>query len=93
MRLCYETIRHLCKILEKKKPQWVFNQTAGALGQLQILLCAPREFLIFFGSFVGTEAHSGRYEMDVWDAMIQGLMWTALQGELQKTVHKEGDQG
>jgi C-8 sterol isomerase len=74
-----------------QKPKWVFNQTAGALGQLQILFCSPQEYLIFFGSTVGTEGHSGRYDMDVWDAMIQGEMWTALQGELQKSVYKEGD--
>lgn len=74
-----------------QKPKWVFNQTAGALVQSQILFCSPKEYVIIAGSTIGTEGHSGRYDMEVWDAMIAGEMWTALQGELQKKVYKEGE--
>jgi C-8 sterol isomerase len=74
-----------------QKPQWVFNQTAAALVQSQILFCSPKEYVIISGSTIGTEGHSGRFDMDIWDTMIAGEMWTALQGELQKNVYREGD--
>ena len=73
------------------QPKWLFNQTAGALGQLQILYCSPQEYLIFFGSTIGTEGHSGRYDMDVHDFMLTGEMWTALQGELERNTYRPGD--
>lgn len=74
-----------------QKPQWVFNQTAGALVQSQILFCSPKEYVIISGSTIGTEGHSGRFDMDIWDTMLAGEMWTSLQGELQKHIYKEGE--
>ncbi|MCX6131185.1 MAG: hypothetical protein NTX25_19270 [Proteobacteria bacterium] len=74
-------------------PKWILNQTAGALGQLQILYCSTQEYLIFFGSTIGTEGHSGRHDMDIWDTMLAGEMWVALEGHLDRETFKPGQTG
>jgi hypothetical protein len=70
---------------------WLFNTAAGAMGQLRLLYGSLTEYLIFFGTPIGTEGHSGRYPADVYDFMIAGEMWTYHEGDLQKSVFLPGD--
>lgn len=79
--------------LINERPSWIFNHTAAALGQLKILYCSASEYLIFFGNNLGTESHSGRHQMDVWDFMLDGEMRTSLEGELESHVYRPGDIG
>ena len=70
---------------------WVFNNAGGAMGQMTFLHASLTEYLIFFGSPIGTEGHSGRYRTEVWDFMIQGEMWTFVEGDCERQVFKAGD--
>jgi C-8 sterol isomerase len=79
--------------LINERPTWIFNHTAGALGQLKILYCSASEYLIFFGTNIGTDSHSGRHRMDVWDFMLDGEMRTSLEGELESHVYRPGEVG
>jgi hypothetical protein len=76
----------------RKNPRWIFNIAGGAMGQLQMLYGSVTEYLIFFGTPIGTEGHSGRYGAEVYDWVMEGEMWTYIEGETQRTVHKPGDQ-
>lgn len=58
----------------RQERRWIFNYAGGAMGQLTILYASPKEYLIFFGSPVGTEGFSGRYLMDIWDTVFDGKM-------------------
>jgi len=69
---------------------WIFNNAGGAMGQLTLLHGSLNEYLIFFGTPIGTEGHSGRYAADVWDFTIAGEMWCYVEGELNRTVYKPG---
>jgi sigma non-opioid intracellular receptor len=60
----------------EKKQDWVFNLAAGATGMMTVLHGSMTEYLILFGSSIGTEAFSGRYHLDIWDWVISGEMWT-----------------
>ncbi len=70
---------------------WHFNVAGGAMGQLTILHASPKEYLIFFGTPIGTEGHSGRYSMDVWDFVFDGEMWVYHEGDIERTVFEPGD--
>ncbi|RJO74060.1 MAG: hypothetical protein C4523_01495 [Myxococcales bacterium] len=71
--------------------RWIFNNACGAMGQLTLLYGSLTEYLILFGTPIGTEGHSGRYSADVHDFMIDGEMLTYREGEFVPTVFKPGD--
>ncbi len=71
--------------------RWIFNNAGGAMGQLTLMHASLSEYIILFGSAIGTEGHSGRYAAEVHDFMIAGDMWCYLEGETEKTVYRPGD--
>ena len=67
---------------------YIFNLTAGGCGMMKIFHGSITEYLIIFGSAIGTEAFSGRYRMDIHDFVLSGEMWTYTEqrcGERQVT--------
>lgn len=75
----------------EKRCNWIFNNAGGAMGQLALLHASLSEYIILFGSPIGTEGHSGRYRTEVYDFQIAGETWCYLEGEMQRTVYKPGD--
>ena len=71
--------------------EWIFNNAGGAMGALCLLHASLSEYVIFFGSPIGTEGHSGRYVTEVYDFMMAGEMWCYHEGEFDRTVYKPGD--
>jgi len=57
-------------------PRWVFSLAGGATGIMAVLHGSLSEYLIVFGSPVGTEGFSGRYRIDIHDFVMAGEMWT-----------------
>ena len=70
---------------------WIFNNAGGAMGQLALLHASLSEYVILFGTPIGTEGHSGRYRTEVHDFVIAGEMWCYHEGETERTVYKAGD--
>ena len=70
--------------------RWVLNNAGGAMGQMTLLHGSITEYIIFFGTPIGTEGHSGRYPTRVYDYMIKGEVWTYVEGTLEKIVSKPG---
>ena len=54
---------------------WLYNNAGGAMGQMKLLHCSLREYILLFGTPIGTEGHSGRYSTEVYDFMLDGEMW------------------
>ena len=73
------------------KQRWIFNNAGGAMGAMTLLHCSLKEYIILFGSPIGTEGHSGRYATEVHDFMLEGEMWCYHEGEFERTVYKPGD--
>jgi len=94
-----EMQRHVVDALDREwpghidtSPRWMFNMTAGATGMMGLLHASLSEYLILFGSAIGTEGFSGRYRMHVWDAMISGEMWTYTESAFRdRVIHRPGD--
>ena len=70
--------------------RWILNNAGGAMGQLALLHCSLSEYLLFFGSPIGTEGHSGRYATEVFDWVFNGEMWCYIEGETQRTEYPPG---
>lgn len=78
------------KHIERANP-WIFNNAGGAMGQIKILHASLSEYILIFGTPIGTEGHSGRYGTEVFDYMLDGEMWCYHAGEFQKTIYRPGD--
>ena len=75
---------HICT-----QPDWIFNVAGGAMGQMT-LYASLREYLIFFGTCIGTEGHSGRYRSEVYEFMIQGEMLCEYEGRFEPETQGPG---
>eukprot|EP01113_Clastostelium_recurvatum_P037657 TRINITY_DN552_c0_g1_i1.p2 TRINITY_DN552_c0_g1~~TRINITY_DN552_c0_g1_i1.p2 ORF type:complete len:235 (+),score=67.12 TRINITY_DN552_c0_g1_i1:102-806(+) len=78
-------------IVPKSGRRWIIFNGGGAMGQMTVLHASLTEYLIFYGSPLYSQGHSGRYLMDVYDFMIQGETKTYHAAELTCTVFKAGE--
>ena len=74
-----------------RKRRWIFNVAGGVMGQLSVLFGSLNEYLLFFGTPIGSEGHSGRYKADIWDFCMSGEFWLYVEGQLDRTVVMPGD--
>ena len=70
--------------------EWILNNAGGAMGQLTLLHASLSEYVLLFGTPIGTEGHSGRYRTEVWDWVFSGEMWCYLEGEGERSVYGPG---
>lgn len=70
---------------------WLFNNAGGAMGQMKLLHCSLTEYILVFGTPIGTEGHSGRYLAEVHDFMLSGEMWCYTPGDVDRVTFRPGD--
>jgi hypothetical protein len=93
-----EKLEAIVDALDKRYPRristrrrWVYSMAGGSMGMLTLLYASLSEYLIFFGSPIGSEGYSGRYLAHVYDVMLDGEMWCYTRGQLDRAVYKPGD--
>jgi C-8 sterol isomerase len=93
-----EIIENLVESLAARYPghimrdeQWIFNNAGGAMGMMRVLHASLTEYLMFFGSPIGTEGHSGRFRSDDWFFILDGEQWAYAEGTLEREVYRPGD--
>jgi C-8 sterol isomerase len=74
------------------RQKWIFNMAAGAVGVMTILHASLSEYVIIFGSAVGTGGFSGRYRVEIFDYMLAGDMWTFTDDKIgERVVTRPGE--
>jgi hypothetical protein len=74
------------------RPTWIFSVVAGATGIMTVLHASLSEYVLIFGTPIGTEGFSGRYRMDIYDFQILGETWTYTEETwFERKVIRPGD--
>ena len=71
--------------------EWIFNIAGGALGQMAVLHASITEYVIVFGTPIGTEGYSGRFAADDYFIILEGEQWAFGEGDFERQVYRPGD--
>lgn len=70
---------------------WIFSNAGGAMIQVKFLYASAGEYLMLFGTPIGTEGHSGRNPVAYYDTVLDGEAWYYREGQFERTVYRTGE--
>jgi hypothetical protein len=82
--------KHYPKILDFSQP-WIYSIAGGAMIQMKLYYASTSEYIMIWGTPIGSEGHSGRHFAGFWDTVIDGETWYYGEGQFEKTIYQPGD--
>jgi hypothetical protein len=70
---------------------WMWSTAGGIMCAVSPLHVSLNEYLLFCGTAVGSEGHSGRHRADIFDVVMTGELWTYRVGTFERQVYRPGD--
>jgi C-8 sterol isomerase len=70
---------------------WMWSTAGGIMCSISMLHVSLDEYLLFCGTAIGSEGHSGRHRAEIYDGVMQGELWTYQPGSFERKTHTAGD--
>ena len=78
---------HICESTD-----WLFSNAGGCMYAFTIFHASMTEYIILFGTQIGTQGHTGRHLAAIQDFVIDGELWYFDEDRpFQRRVHRAGD--
>ena len=74
-----------------RQPEWIWSNAGGIMCSMNVLHTSPKEYLLFCGTAVGTEGHSGRHRAEIFDVVINGELQTFKPDQFEAAILSSGD--
>ena len=71
--------------------EWIWSNAGGIMCSMSVLHTSPKEYLLFCGTAVGSEGHSGRHRADLYDIVVHGELKTFKTDQFRPTGLEPGD--
>lgn len=71
--------------------EWIWSNAGGIMCSMSVLHTSPREYLLFCGTAVGSEGHSGRHRAEMFDIVVNGELQTFKPDQFRATTLNPGD--
>ena len=70
---------------------WIFNNAGGVMLQMKLYHASTKEYIMIWGTPIGSEGHTGRHLAEFHDTVLDGEAWYYKEGQLARDVYKPGD--
>jgi C-8 sterol isomerase len=74
-----------------QQPEWIWSNAGGIMCSMNVLHTSPKEYLLFCGTAVGSEGHSGRHRAEIFDIVINGELQTFKPEQFKAATLYSGD--
>jgi hypothetical protein len=93
-----EMFDRIARAIEERYPgtiyhdqPWIYSIAGGAMIQMKLYFASLAEYIMIWGTPIGSEGHSGRHRVAFWDTVIDGETWYFAEGQFEKRVYRPGD--
>jgi C-8 sterol isomerase len=70
---------------------WMWSNAGGIMCSISALHVSHDEYLLFCGTAIGSEGHSGRHRAQIYDVVMSGELWTYQAGGIDRKTYVPGD--
>jgi hypothetical protein len=70
---------------------WIYSIAGGAMIQMKLYFASLGEYVMIWGTPIGSEGHSGRHRVSFWDTVVDGETWYFAEGQFEKRIYRPGD--
>jgi C-8 sterol isomerase len=88
----------IAREIEKRYPgtidhsqPWIYSIAGGAMIQMKLYFASLFEYVMIWGTPIGSEGHSGRHRVAFWDTVIDGEAHYFAEGQFEKRIYRPGD--